>query len=67
MNSFTDIVMVWGREELAADLSVPVERVRGWERFNLIPNKHWQELLNKAPERNIKISPELLIDIAAKD
>ena len=67
MKSMTELVVAWGRKELAGDLGVPVERVRAWERFNTIPDKHWRELLDKAPKRNIKISPELLIDLAARN
>ncbi len=66
MKSFTEIVKAWGRKNMASDLSVPKERVRGWERFDGIPDEYWQELLDKAPERNIEISPDLLIDLAAR-
>ncbi len=71
MDSFTEIVQTWGRANMASDLSVPgeqvpEERVRSWERFNTIPDKHWRRLLNKAPARNISISPDLLIDLAAR-
>ena len=72
MDSFTEIVKAWGRAEMADDLStpserVPEERVRGWERFDNIPDKHWQELLKRAPERNICISADLLVNLAARD
>ncbi len=67
MESHSEIVHAWGRETLAKDLNVPKERVRAWERFGSIPAEYWRELLNKAPERNIHISGDLLIDIAARD
>ena len=66
MKSHSEIVRAWGRDEMAADLDVPKERVRAWERFDCIPDKYWRELLNKAPERDISISPDLLIDLAAR-
>ena len=67
MDSFTDIIRAWGCERLASDLSVPKERVRSWERFNTFPDEHWKLALKLAPNRNIEISPDLLIDLAAKD
>jgi len=67
MQSQSDIVRAWGREVLAADLGIPKERVRGWERFNTIPAEYWREILAKAPERHISISPDLLIDLAARN
>ena len=62
-----EIIAIWSRRQLARDLNVPVERVRGWERQNSLPASYWRELLNKAPERNIDISGDLLIDIAARN
>lgn len=67
MQNFTEIIKHWGRDQMAADLGVPKERVRGWERFNKLPQEHWRLLLSKAPERNIAISPDILIDFAAKN
>jgi DNA-binding transcriptional regulator YiaG len=67
MKSFSEIVRKWGRENLAADLQVPKERVRAWERFDTIPDEYWKEMLATAPQRNIRISPNLLIDLAARD
>ena len=67
MNSFTEIVESWGRSELAFDLKVPKERTRQWSRDNSIAAWYWKDLLSKAPERNIDISGDLLIDIAARD
>ncbi len=67
MKSFAEIVKAWGRKNMASDLNIPKERVRGWERFDGIPDEYWQELLDKAPERNIEISPEILIDLAARN
>ena len=67
MQSHREIVRAWGREALAADLNIPKERVRAWERFGSIPAEYWQDLLSKAPDRNIEISPEILIRLAARD
>ncbi len=67
MNSNTEIIDQWGRVLLAVDLGIPPDRVRNWERHDSIPKEYWRELLNKAPERNIRISPELLIDLAARN
>ena len=67
MQNFTEIVETWGRTELAADLNVPKERVRGWERFNTIPDEYWKKLLSKAPDRNIDISGDLLIELASRE
>ena len=67
MNSYTEIVNTWGVTEMAFDLGVPKERVRGWKRYDTLPPANWKRLLEKAPARNIKISPDLLIDIAARD
>lgn len=67
MHSNREIIRTWGRQQLATDLGVPKERVRGWERWDSLPASYWRELLNKAPERNIDISGDLLIDIAARD
>ena len=52
---------------LADDAGVDIEAVRGWRKRDSIPAKYWRELLNKAPERNIRISPDLLIDLAARN
>ena len=67
VDTYTQIIKTWGRKEMAADLGVPVERVRGWERFNKFPPQHWRVALNKAQARNIPISSDLLIDLAARD
>ena len=67
MESYREIVQTWGRQTLASDLNIPEERVRAWERFDSIPAGYWQNMLNKAPERNINISGDLLINIAAKN
>ena len=67
MNTYADIVNAWGRERMASDFDVPKERVRSWERFNTFPVEHWKLALKLAPNRNIEISPDLLIDLAAKD
>ena len=61
------MIRAWGRAILAFDLGIPLDRVRNWERSNSIPKEYWRELLDKAPERNIKISPEMLIDLAARN
>ena len=52
---------------LASDAGVDVETVRGWRKRDSIPAKYWRELLDKAPKRNIRISPDLLIDLAARN
>ena len=68
MDSFENIICGWpGMDVLASDAGVDVETVRGWRKRDSIPAKYWRELLDKAPKRNIKISPELLIDLAAKN
>ena len=67
MDSNREIIRTWGIKRLAEDLGIPRERVRGWERWDSLPASYWRELLNKAPERNIHISGDLLIDIAARD
>lgn len=67
MKSFADLVELWGRNELAGDLGVPKNRVRNWVRHDSIPDVYWRALLNKAPDRGIDISPDLLIDFAARD
>lgn len=67
MESFSDIVKTWGREVMAADLGIPKERVRAWERFDTIPDEYWKSILEKAPGRNIPVSPDLLIELASRD
>ena len=67
MESPRKIVQTWGRQTLASDLDIPEERVRAWERFNSIPAGYWEEMLNKAPGRDIDISPEILIRLAARN
>lgn len=66
MDSFAEIVRTWGRDQMATDLCVPKERVRAWERFDTIPDEYWKEILATAPKRNIKLSPRLLINLAAR-
>ena len=67
MQNISDLIDVWGRAELAHDLGVPKERVRGWRRHDTLPQKYWKRLLKIAPDRNIDISPEMLIDLAERD
>lgn len=67
VNSFTEIVETWGRAELASAMGVPKERARQWSRDNSIPQRYWKRLLAEAVEREFPISPDLLIDLAAKD
>jgi hypothetical protein len=67
MQTFSAIVKAWGRDTLAADLGVPKERVRAWERFDTIPDEYWKSILEKAPGRNIPLSPDLLIELAARE
>ncbi|KKK55593.1 hypothetical protein LCGC14_3073010 [marine sediment metagenome] len=67
MESFTEIVKTWGRADMAKDLGVTEERVRNWERLDSIPDDFFRRLLDKAPKRNIRISPDLLIDLAARN
>jgi len=67
MRSNTEIVIKWGRALLAADLDIPEDRVRNWERSDSIPKEYMREMVEKAPERNIQISDELLIDLAARN
>lgn len=76
VDSFSAIIEAWDRSGIspaqsqavmAADFNVPKERVRGWWRENSIPSEYWQEVVDKAPTRGIAISPELLIELAARD
>ena len=67
MKSYAEIIRAWGRAEMAADLGVPKERVRSWERFDTFPDEHWKLALELAPTRNIEISPDLLIELAARN
>jgi len=67
MDSFREIVETWGRTKIANDLGVPKERARQWSRDDSITAKYWQDLLSKAPSRDIDISPEVLIRLAAKN
>ena len=67
MESQREIVQTWGRQTLASDLNVPEERVRAWERFNSIPAGYWKEMLSKTPDRDIDITPETLIRLAARN
>ena len=66
MKNFTEIVETWGRTNMVADLGVPKDMPRQWSRDNSIPAWYWRRLLNKAAERNIAISPDTLIDLAAR-
>ena len=67
MQNFSEIIEIWGRPEMSDDLKVPPDMPRQWWRDNSIPAWYWRRMLNKAPERNINISADLLIDIAARD
>lgn len=67
MNSHREIIQTWGRQQMADDLGVPAERVRGWERKDSLPAEYWRDVLSVASERDIAISPRLLIDLAARD
>ena len=68
MKSFTQVMCAWpSMALLAEDAGVDVEATRGWRKRDSIPSKYWRRLLNKAPERNINISSDLLVDIAARD
>ena len=67
MDSFTEIVEDWGREALASDMDIPKERARQWSRDDSIPSWYWQKLLARARRRGIKITPNLLIRLAARD
>lgn len=66
-DSFSDLVETWGRQHMVDDLGETKDIVRGWFRNNNIPSDRWQKLLDKAPKRGIKISPETLIELAARD
>ena len=67
MNSFTQVMCAWPKISLLADdAGVDIEAVRGWRKRDSIPARYWKKLLDKAPERNIEISPEILIDLAAR-
>jgi len=67
MKDFTEIVETWGRTNMVDDLGLPKDMARQWSRDNSIPAWYWRELLSKAPGRNISLSPEILIDLAARN
>ncbi len=66
MDDFFEIVEIWGRPEMSADLKIPKDMPRQWWRDNSIPAWYWRRMLDKAPERNIDISNDLLIDMAER-
>lgn len=67
MNSFTEIVETWGRKEMVVDLGLSnKDQPRQWSRDDSITAKYWRRMLDAAPKRNIHISPDLLIDLAAR-
>ena len=67
MDSFSEIVETFGQQALADDVGVPKERARQWWRDDSIHSKYWKRLLKAARKRRIKITPELLIDLADRD
>lgn len=54
-------------DEEKAELQRLKDRVRKWDQLDILPVEHWQTLLEIAPSRDIDISPELLIELAARD
>ena len=65
MKSFGQIVDRWpSRQVFVSDLGVEEETVRGWVRRDSVPSGYWKRLLKAARKRRIKITPELLIDLA---
>ncbi len=66
MESNAEIVKVWGRDKMAEALSVPKETVRSWQRLDTLPKEYWKDILRCAP-RDMALSPELLIDLAARN
>lgn len=68
MNSFEQIINAWPSiGEFANDMGVNVETARGWRKRDSIPAKYWKRLLNKASQRNISISADILVDLAARN
>lgn len=80
MESFSEVIQTWGRQQLTVDLAEPLgireetddfrrlkDRIRKWEELDILPTEHWKAILSKAPSRGIKLSPELLIDLAARE
>ena len=54
-------------DEEKAELKRLKDRIRKWDQLDILPVEHWQALLEIAPSRDIDISPELLIELAARD
>ena len=68
MKEFNDIAERWpSRAMFATDLGVKYTTARGWSQRDSIPSAYWRALINAGMRRNIEISPDLLIDLAAKD
>ena len=65
MKSFGQIVDRWPSKQIfASDMKVGDETVKGWVRRDSVPSGYWKRLLKAARKRRIKITPELLIDLA---
>ena len=66
MQSNKEIIQAIGRRNIATELEIPEERVRGWERIDSLPAEYWKEILAMAPLYNVELSAALLIRIAAR-
>jgi len=67
-STFSELIEDWprGAAGLANDLDERAGTVRAWKRNNSIPSEHWEKLVALAPDRRRKISPELLLSLAAR-
>lgn len=68
MDSFQQIIKKWpDRSALASDLGVMDETIKGWIKRESIPANYWKRLIAAGAERGIYVSPDKLIDLAARD
>ncbi len=67
MHSFTEIVETWGRKRLVTDLGLPEDMPRQWSRDDSIHAKYWKKLLASPRAWAIGITPEILIELAARN
>lgn len=64
----SEIIMNWpgGMRVFADDMGVLFNTARGWRARNSIPDKYWIDLVEKARERRVYVSPEELMRSAAQ-
>ncbi len=61
------IIDLWPSFQLIVeDMGVPERRARGWKQRNSIPDDYWADLVNKARQRRLYVTPELLMNAAAE-